>query len=332
MLRVFVTHNPEDCAAYYGRAMPELAAIEGVDVVRNPLDRDLTGEELVASAVGCQVIVAHRSTPASAATFTALPDLLAFLRTAVDISTIDVDAASRAGVAVGHADKSFVASTAELALALILDLLRNITESTIDYRNGVQPPQRSGRQLRGRTVGIIGYGAIGRYLADTLRSLGVHVLVHDPHVDPASDGFERADLHDLLGRVDIVVPLAASTPETRRLIGTDTLRSMRRGTLLVNVSRGELLDEEAVATALDSGHLGGLAIDVGQAPDQRPSPQLASRAGVIATPHLGGLTPENADLQALSSVEQVRAIASGEFPPRIVNSEHADRLHRWWAR
>ena len=171
MLRVFVTHNPEDCDVYYGRAMPALAAIDGVDVVRNPLDRDLTEEELVASAVGCQVIVAHRSTPASAATFTALPELLAFLRTAVDVSTIDVDAASRAGVAVGHADRSFVASTAELALGLILDLLRNITESTIDYRNGVQPPQRSGRQLRGRTVGVIGYGAIGRYLADALRSL-----------------------------------------------------------------------------------------------------------------------------------------------------------------
>ena len=191
MLRVFLTHGPEDREAYYGRALPELRAIDGVDVVLNPLDRDLTTAELVEHAAGCHVIVAHRSTPGEADLFDALPDLLAFLRTAVDISTIDVTAASNAGVLVAHADKSFVASTAELALALTLDLLRNVTESTVDYRAGVEPPQRPGRQLRGRTAGIIGYGAIGSYLADALRGLGVHVLVHDPQADATADGFEQ---------------------------------------------------------------------------------------------------------------------------------------------
>jgi D-3-phosphoglycerate dehydrogenase len=106
---------------------------------------------------------------------------------------------------------------------------------------------------------------------------------------------------------------------------------MRRGALLVNVSRGELLDEEAVAAALDSGHLGGLAMDVGRAPDQRPSSALATRPGVVATPHLGGLTPENADAQAMSSVEQVRAILAGTMPPRAVNESHAHRVRAWWA-
>ena len=93
-------------------------------------------------------------------------------------------------------------------------------------------------------------------------------------------------------------------------LGVDAvaLATMKPGALLVNVSRGELLDEAAVADALDSGRLGGLAMDVGRAPDQRPTPDLAQRPGVVATPHLGGLTPENADAQAHSSVEQVRAI------------------------
>lgn len=330
MLRVFVTHNPEDLAAYYGRALPALREV--AEVVLNPLDRDLTTPELIEAASGCEVIVAHRSTPGETAVFPALPSLVAFLRCAVDISTIDVDAASAAGVLVGRADKSFVPSTAELALGLLLSLARNIGESTVDYRSGVEPAQRPGRQLRGRTAGIIGYGVIGAYLADVLRALGVEVLVHDPYADATGDGFTQLGFEDLLGRSDIVLPLAVSTPETRHLIDARALGLMRRGALVVNVSRGELLDEQAVADALDSGHLGGLAMDVGQAPDQRPSAWLAARPGVVATPHLGGLTPENADAQAMSSVDQVRSMTSGQMPPRAVNAEEADRLRAWWSR
>lgn len=326
---MFLTHSPEDRDAYYGRALPALRAV--ADVVLNPLDRDLTTPELIDAAAGCQVIVAHRSTPGEAPLFAGRPELVAFLRCAVDISTIDVEAASAAGVLVGHADKSFVPSTAELALALVLDLARNVTESTMDARAGRRAPQRPGVQLRGRVAGIIGYGAIGSYLARILRDLGMHVLVADPRVDATRDGFEQCPLVELLGRSDVVLPLAPATPSTENLIDAEALRAMRPGALLVNVSRGELLDEEAVAAALDDGHLGGLAMDVGRDRDQRPSPQLARRPGVIATPHLGGLTPENADAQAMSSVEQVTAIVRGTMPPRTVNADHAERLRSWWA-
>lgn len=330
-MRVFLTHNPEDLEAYYGRSLPELRSI--AEVVTNPLDRDLTTPELIRFAEGCDVIVAHRATPGEAAVFEQLPDLVAFLRTAVDISTIDLDAASANGVLVARADKSFVASTAELALALILDLVRNVSESTIDYRAGAEPPQRPGFQLRGRTVGMIGYGVIARYLADVLRAMGVTVLVHDPYTDDArADGFESTSLADVLARSDIVLPLAAATPETERIIDAAALAMMKPGALLVNVSRGELLDDDAVAAALDDGRLGGLAVDVGRAPDQRPSPELARRPGVVATPHLGGLTPENADAQAYSSVEQVAAMTRGEIPPRSVNATAAVRLHHRLAR
>ena len=327
-LTAFLTHNPEDLQAYYGRALPELTAI--ANVVSNPLGRDLSTPELIAAAKDCDVIIAHRSTPGEAVVFDSLPGLLAFLRCAVDISTIDVPAASSAGVLVGHADKSFVPSTAEIALALMLDVARGVSESTIGYRSDVQPPQRPGRQLRGRTAGIIGYGAIGSYLAELLRGVGMRVLVCDPVADPTLDGFEHMTLRDLLAQAEFVLPLAPATPETANLIDADALAVMRPGTILVNVSRGELLDEAAVAEALDSGHLGGLAMDVGRAPDQRPSPDLANRPGVVATPHLGGLTPENADAQASSSVEQVRAMIAGDMPPRTVNAEHASRLRAWW--
>lgn len=327
VVKVFVTHNSEDLTAYYARALPGLRRIAEVEV--NPLDRDLSTSELIEMAAGCEVIVAHRSTPGETDIFSALPDLLAFLRCAVDISTIDVEAASDAGVLVAQADKSFVASTAELALGLYLDVSRQISSSTVDYRAGGEPPQRPGRQVRGQTAGIIGCGAIGAYLADLLTSMGVDVLVHDPYVESM---YEDVGLDDLFHRSDVVFPLAPGGEATTGLIGEAELGRMKHGAVLVNVSRGELLDEQAVANALDAGSLSGVGLDVGQATDQRPSLLLAERSDVVATPHLGGLTPENADAQALSSVEQVGALIAGHVPPRSVNAEHASRLHSWWAR
>ena len=326
-MRVFLTHNPEDRQAYYGRSLPRLVGM--AEVVLNSYDRDLTTPELIEAAAGCDVIVAHRATPGEASVFSELPDLLAFLRTAVDISTIDVDAASAAGVLVAHAEKSFVPSTAELALALLMDTARSVSASTVDFQNGVLPPQRPGRQLRGQTAGVVGYGAIGTYLVDLLLGIGMEVLVCDPYKDVVGDGAERVELDELLRRSDAVFPLAPAIPETRHLIDADALAMMKPGATLINVSRGELLDEQAVSDALDSGHLGALGMDVGMAPDQRPSADLAGRPGVVATPHLGGLTPENADAQAASSVEQVEAMLKGEVPPRSVNADRATRLSNW---
>lgn len=327
-MKVFVTHNPEDLAAYFGRALPRLQAI--ADVVTNPLECDLTTPELIEAAAGCQVVVAHRSTPGEADLFAERPELLAFLRCAVDISTIDIAAAESNGVLIARADKSFVASTAELAVALMIDIARNVSASTADYWQAATPPQRPGHQIAGKTAGVVGYGAIGSYLAELLQALGMHVLVADPYVKVPPDGPEQVGFVELLKRSDVVFPLAPAAPETENMIDASALGSMKAGATLVNVSRGELLDEAAVAAALDSGHLGGLAMDVGRAPDQRPSPTLAARPGVVSTPHLGGLTPENADAQAASSVEQVAAMIAGELPPRTVNPDSASRLQNWW--
>lgn len=330
-VRAFLTHNPEDRDAYYGRALPQLTQI--ADVVQNSFDRDLSTEELIDAAQGCDVIIAHRSTPGEAAVFEGIPSLVAFLRCAVDTSTIDVDAASKSGVLIARAGKTFVASTAELALGLLLDVARNITVSAADYAEGRTPPQRPGRQLHGRTAGIIGYGSIGSHLAGLLVAVGMEVLAHDPFVtDPQVEGVTFVGFDELLRAADVVFPLAPGSAETENLIGTTELAAMRRGALLINVSRGELLDEAAVAEALRSGHLGGLGLDVGRAADQRPSPELAALPGVVATPHLGGLTPENADAQAASSVEQVAAMVAGEIPPRSLNAERATRLRALWNR
>jgi D-3-phosphoglycerate dehydrogenase len=330
MLRVFLTHNPEDREAYYGRALSELSQL--ADVVPNPADRDLTTAELIEAADDCDVIVSHRSTPGTAELFAGSPRLLAFLRCAVDISDVDVDAATAAGVLVARADKSFVASTAELALALMLDVSRNVSASTHDYASGRLPPQQPGRQLRGRTAGIVGYGAVGTYLADLLLALGMTVVVHDPYVNVNTPGLEQVSLKALLESSDFVLPLAPANESTRDMIGAAQLAVMRPSAILINVSRGELVDEEAVVAALNRGELGGLGMDVGRAADQRPTPSLAGRPGVVATPHVGGLTPENADAQAASSATQVAAILAGEMPPRAVNPDAATRLRAWWDR
>lgn len=326
-LRAFLTHNAEDLDAYYGRALPELQAL--AEVVTHGRAA-LEPAAVVELARDCDVIVSHRGTAFPAEVFEQLPDLLAVLRCAVDVSDIDVAAASAHAVLVGQAAKSFIPSTAELALGLLIGLARNIGESVVDYRTGRPDVQRSGSQLAGKTAGIVGFGDIARHLAPMLEAIGMTVVAHDPHAPV--EGVRAGTFEEVLSSADVVFPLAAATPSTEGMIDAAALALMRPGALLVNVSRGELLDEEAVADALDSGHLGGLAMDVGRAPDQRPSPALASRPGVVATPHLGGLTPENADAQAMSSVEQVRAIVHGEMPERALNAEHATRLRDWWER
>ena len=219
-----------------------------------------------------------------------------------------------------------------LALGLLLDCARNIAVSTNDYRSGDEPPQRPGWQLRDQTAGIIGYGAIGTYLADLLVSLGMRVLVADPHVDHVPAPASQVELEALLTESDVVFPLAQATPETENLIDAGALASMRAGATLVNVSRGELLDETAVLAALESGHLAAVGLDVGRAADQRPSAALARHPRVVSTPHLGGLTPQNADAQAASSVEQVAAMLAGRLPPRAVNADDATRLQALWNR
>jgi D-3-phosphoglycerate dehydrogenase / 2-oxoglutarate reductase len=185
-----------------------------------------------------------------------------------------------------------------------------------------------GRQLRGSTLGIIGYGAIGRYLAELALALGMNVVVHDPYVRVERAELRQTDLATLIGASDFVVPLAVANEETENLIDAAALRRMKPSAFLVNASRGNLVDETALARALDEKWIFGAAMDVGRAPDQMPSLELARRPGVIATPHTAGLTPEAIEHQALETVAQTAAILKGAAPPGAVNAEHAHRLAR----
>jgi D-3-phosphoglycerate dehydrogenase len=133
-------------------------------------------------------------------------------------------------------------------------------------------------------------------------------------------------LSALLAQSDYVVCLAVANAETANLLNAERLGAMKRGAFLINASRGELLEDAALAAALDRGHLAGAALDVGRAADQMPAPALAGRPDVIATPHIGGLTREAAEHQALETVRQVEAILRGEAPAGAVNADHSTRL------
>jgi D-3-phosphoglycerate dehydrogenase len=130
----------------------------------------------------------------------------------------------------------------------------------------------------------------------------------------------------LLAEADFVVPLAVATPETENLIGAAAFRLMRRHAFLINLSRGNLIDESALVAALDEERIAGAAMDVGRAPDQMPSPHLAHRKDVVATPHIGGLTQPAIEGQSLETVEQVADIVHGRAPKGAVNANHATRL------
>jgi D-3-phosphoglycerate dehydrogenase len=184
-----------------------------------------------------------------------------------------------------------------------------------------------GVQLKGRAIGIIGYGAIGRNLAPLVHALGMRVLVHDPY-QRAPAPFEATDLATLLAEADFVVPLAVATAETESLIDAEALARMKPTAWLINASRGNLVDEAALEAALDKKQIAGAALDVGRAPDQMPSPRLARRPDVIASPHVAGLTPEAIEHQALETARQAAALIRGEIPPGAVNADKATKLAR----
>lgn len=326
-MRVFLAHTPEMLANYYGaRALAELRKV--ADVVTHAGTETLSGAALAQAAAGCQAIIADRATPGTAATFDATPELLAFLRVAVDVSTIDIAAASRTGVLVTQATPGFVDSVAELAIGMMVDLARDVSGYAAEFRAGRAPAPRMGRQLAGRTLGLIGYGRIARRIAAIATAMRMRVIANDPHATIADPGVEAVSLETLLAESDVVMPLAVSNAATRHLVNAATLAAMKRGVLLVNLSRGQLVDEDALEAALDSGQVAAVAMDVGMAPDQWPNPRLAARADVVATPHIGGLTPEAAEHQAMDTVRQVAALAAGRLPEGALNAPQASRLTR----
>ena len=319
-MKVLLTHTPDFRRQYYGeRSLNGLQAL--AEVILHDGDTPLDAAGLVAAAKDVDIIVADRVTEGRGEIFPRLPKLRAFVRCAVDIRNIDVAAASTAGVLVTRASPGFVPAVAELALGCMVDLSRGVSRATADYHTGRKPEVIMGRQLAGSRIGIIGYGSIGRYLAPLARALGMDVLVADPFATVNETDIAHVALDDLLARADYVVCLAIANEQTENLIGQAALARMQPHAFFINLSRGNLVDEAALAAALREGRIAGAAMDVGRAADQMPEPELARLPNVVATPHIGGLTPQAIEHQAAETVRQVAEIIKGQAPVGAVNAE-----------
>lgn len=326
---ILLAHADEERRIYY--ADDVLARLRGLGEVRlNPSGKPLEGRAFIEAAAACQIIVGDVKAMADAKVLGGLPELVAYVHGHVDLRRVDVATASAMGILVTQAGAHFGAPVAELVLGFMIDHSRGITRSTNLWRACDPPRTALSTQLAGHTVGIIGYGVIGRHLAKLACTIGMRVLVVDPYIPAVNEeGVELVSLPDLLGQSEFVVPLAPATPETRNLIDEAALARMKPTAFLINVSRGDLVDETALEDALDRKVIAGAALDVGLGPFQAPSNRLARRADVLATPHIGGVTPESLHSQASDTVDQVAEIIAGRVPRGAVNADQATRLAKF---
>jgi len=244
----------------------------------------------------------------------AAPRLRVVANHAVGYDNVDVESCTARGVWVTNTPDVLTDATADLTWALILALTRRVREGERliragDFR-GWAPTMLLGRELRGRTLGVLGYGRIGRAVARRAEGFGMRVLF------TARGGGVPFD--ELLQESDILSIHCPLTPQTRHLIGPAELLRMKRGAILVNTARGPIVDEAALVAALESGSLGGAGLDVFE---NEPSvhPALLNRDDVVLLPHLGSATQETRQSMARIALEQVERVLRGERPTTAVN-------------
>jgi len=242
----------------------------------------------------------------------------------VGIDRIDVADATRAGVMIVNAPTGNTIAAAEHTIALMLALLRHIPEASASVARGEWERARyTGRELRGKTLGVIGLGKIGKAVARRAIGFEMRVIAHDPYLteDQASEaGARLVGLPELLHRADVITVHTPLTAQTRALLGRAQLEATKPGAFVLNVARGGIVDEVALAAALGSGHLGGAAVDVYSSEPMADDNPLRGAPNLVLTPHLGASTSEAQDRVGMEMAEQVLMALSGVTPPYAVNA------------
>lgn len=299
---------------------PHLALLrdEGCDVDLGAEDDPLEAEELAARIPGYDGVILGLDR-CDASVLAAADRLRAISRHGVGVDTVDLDAATAHGVIVTNTPGSNATAVAELAVGLMFALARDLPRAAAAAK-ARRFARSIGWELSGRTLGLVGYGAIGREVARRAHALGMRVLAHDPFRSDAFAPAEAADLEPLLRASDVVSLHAALTPDTRRLLNAERLALMPSHAVLVNTARGDLVDEAALYRALREGRLAGAALDAFAHEPPQDSP-LLDLDTVIATPHLGAATRESVQRTAYLAARNLADVLHGRPCPHTVNRE-----------
>ena len=269
----------------------------------------LKGQQLKDELAQAHALVVRSGTQVTADLLESAPSLKIVGRAGTGVDNIDVPAATKHGIVVVNTPGGNSIAACEHTFALLLALLRNIPEATKHLNEGGWDRKRfTGHQLNGKTLGLIGFGRIGREVAARAKAFGMHILVADPFVTESLAKEWEAKLTDkdtLLQNADIVSLHVPLTPETKNLIDAEAIKKMKPQAIVINCARGGLIDEEALKSALDTNKLGGAALDVFEQEPPTKSP-LLNHPKVVATPHLGASTEEAQRDVAGEVAEQIR--------------------------
>jgi glyoxylate reductase len=313
MARVFVTR------VLPGGAVERLAERHEVEVWPEPLPPP--HEELARRVREVDGLLAMLTDRIDAELLRSAPQLRAIANLAVGTDNVDLDAASAAGIPVGNTPGVLTEATADLAFALLLAAARHLTVAEEAVRAGEwitwTPGAFLGSDVGGATLGVVGYGRIGQAVARRAEGFGMEVLHHSRS--------EGVALEELLERADYVSLHAPLTEDTRGMIGADELRRMKPTAILVNTARGELVDTQALETALRDGEIAGAALDV---TDPEPLPAdhpLLQAPNVLVVPHIGSATRSTRERMADMAVDNLVAALDGERMPHCANAEVYDR-------
>jgi D-3-phosphoglycerate dehydrogenase len=305
----------------------ESVAREGIDLLAaaHEVDERLgcTREELAALLPDYDALIVRSQVQVDAELIAAGTRLVVIGRAGVGVDNVDLEAATRAGITVVNAPTGNTIAAAEHTLALLYGVARRTAAADASMRRGEwKRAQFTGLELRGRTLGIVGLGKIGQAIASRARAMEMVVLGVDPYVTPeqaANHGVELVDFETMLTRADIVTVHVPLTRATKGLIGKAAIAKLKPGSIVLNVARGGIVDEAAVAEALASGHLGGAGIDVFDAEPPTDSPLLTA-PNTLLTPHLGASTAEAQILVAEEVAAQVLDVLAGRSARYAVNA------------
>ncbi len=283
---------------------------------------DLTADQLLEAVVGASALIIRSATQVDAEVLAAGVDLVVVGRAGIGLDNVDVEAATRRGVMVVNAPQSNILSAAEQTMALLLAVARNVPQAHAALVAGKWERSRwEGVELHGKTLGIVGLGRIGTLVAQRALAFGMRLVAFDPYVAPERArqlGIELVTLDELVARADFLTLHVAKTPETVGLVGAELLAKAKPELRVINVARGGIVDEAALAEAIAEGRIAGAALDVFAKEPTTESP-LFALPSVVVTPHLGASTVEAQDKAGQTIAEQVQLALAGEFVPFAVN-------------